>query len=371
MLSKNSLITTLTYILLFIILLIFGLIEARNFLYPLALGVLFAYLLYPLSSSIEKSGIPRIPANLFSILIGVIIISGIVFMIYKRMAVFLHDIPALKTQALSNVDQLNMLIESKIGISTQEQKVWLKDQIDTVFESGIVVFNTAFTATIGTLVKIGLLPVYVFFILYYRNKFNQFILNVIPEENHLKTLRILEEVSLVTKKYMGGIFLVVFILCILNSIGLLIVGIKYAILFGIISALFNFIPYFGTLIGGLVPLSFTLLVSDTPHKAVGVVLLFMIIQFIENNILTPNIVGGNVRLNPFITILAIILGGMIWGIPGMFIAVPFLGMFKIACEHIDVLKPYAYLLGTEGTEKHALTWDKIKSMFGNGNKKVG
>lgn len=369
--TKYPFIIKLTSFLLFIILLIFALIQARNFLYPLALGILFSYLLYPVSSSFEKMSMPRIPSILISILLGIIIVSGFVFLIYKSITGFLADIPDLKEQALTNLDSLNLMIESKIGISSVEQREWIKIQLGNFFDTGTLLYDTAFTGTVGTLVKAGLLPVYVFFILYYRNKFYEFILNIIPQKNHLKTIRILLEVSQVTKKYMGGIFLVVTILCLLNSIGLLIVGIKYAILFGIISALFNFIPYFGTLVGGLVPLVFTLLFSETPEKAVGVVILFLIIQFLENNILTPNIVGGNVRLNPFITILCIIVGGMIWGIPGMFMAVPFLGMFKIACEHIEILKPYSYLLGTEGTEKHALTWKKIKAVFSRDATEVG
>src|SRR5690606_28565489 len=179
-------------------------------------------------------------------------------------------------------------------------------------------------------------------------------LKLIPREKHEKINNILKDVSHVTKRYMGGIFIVVLILCFLNSLGLLVIGVKYALLLGIASALCNFIPYFGTLIGGIFPLLFVLLMSNTPEKAFSVIILFLIIQFTENNILTPNIVGGYVRLNPFIIILSIIIGGMVWGLPGMFISVPFLGMFKIFCEQVTPLQPYAFLLGTQGTEKHAL-----------------
>src|SRR5690606_13234400 len=223
------------------------------------------------------------------------------------------------------------------------------------FESSSNFMNTAFTATTGTAVKIGLIPVYIFFLLYYRNKFASFLLQLIPSTKHDKTTSILGQISQVTKKYMSGLFIVVLILCVLNSLGLFYVGVRYALLLEIISALFDFIPYFVTLIGGAVPLLFTLLMSDTPHKAIGVVILFLIIQFIENNILTPNIVGGNVKLNPFITILSIIIGGILWGVPGMIISVPVLGMFKMVCEHVSGLSPYAYILGTEGTERHAIT----------------
>jgi len=203
----------------------------------------------------------------------------------------------------------------------------------------------------------------VFFMLYYRNKYKEFILKLTDGRKHEKTGRVIKEISNVTQQYMTGITIVVFILCFLNTIGLMIVGIKYALLLGILSALMNYIPYFGTLIGGAIPLLVALITEDSPRYALGVIILFVIIQFIENNILTPNIVGGNVRINPFFVILSIIIGGLVWGLAGMFIVLPFIAMFKIVCENIEVLHPYAFLLGTEGTEKHALTWDKIKAFF--------
>lgn len=366
--KQNALFIRIVFLLLFIILLLYSLIEARDFLYPLALAVLFAYLLYPLVKGLEQKGIPRILANLISIISAIVVISGVVYLLSMQLGNFANDFPALKKQALENVDELNKTINKNFDVSVDIKKDILKERLSHLFESSSNFLNTAFSATTGTLVKLGLLPVYVFFLLYYRNKFASFLLQLIPYNKHEKTTKILGEISLITKKYMGGIFIVVLILCFLNTLGLLIVGVEYALLLGIISAIFNFIPYFGTLIGGSVPLLFTLLMSDEPHKAIGVIILFLIIQFIENNILTPNIVGGNVKLNPFITILAIIIGGMIWGIPGMFIAVPVLGMFKIVCEHISVLKPYAYLLGTEGTEHHAITFEKIKRFFKKGKK---
>jgi predicted PurR-regulated permease PerM len=113
----------------------------------------------------------------------------------------------------------------------------------------------------------------------------------------------------------------------------------------------NLIPYFGTLIGGSIPLAFTLF-SDTPEKALGIIILYLIIGFTENNILTPNITGGAVQINPFFTIISLVIGGLVWGIPGMLIAVPTLGTIKIIFENIDELHPYAYLMGTEGPRRY-------------------
>src|SRR5690606_20021956 len=361
--KQNPVFVRIILILLFLILLIHSLIAARDFLYPLALAILFAYMLYPFVRFLENRKVPRILANLIGILSTIAVISGVIYLLSVQLGTFVEDFPALKKQALANVDQLNDVINEKLEISVDIKRDIIKERLTHLFESGSTFMNTAFSATTGTIVKLALIPVYIFFLLYYRNKFASFLLQLIPQHQHEKTTKILGEVSHVTKRYMSGIVIVVLILCILNSVVLLIVGVEYALLLGIISALFNFILYFVTLIGGAVRLLFTLLMSDAPHKAIGVITLFLILQFIENNILTPNIVGGNVKLNPFITILSIIIGGILWGVPGMIISVPVLGMFKMVCEHVSGLSPYAYILGTEGTERHAITLDKIRQFF--------
>jgi predicted PurR-regulated permease PerM len=164
---------------------------------------------------------------------------------------------------------------------------------------------------------------------------------------------------------MGGVLMVVFILFFLNSFGLFVVGVKYPITLGVISALFNIIPYFGTLLGGTVPLLFTLLTGELPNDPMGVIILFIIIQFTENNILTPNIVGGNVKISPFFIILGLVASSMIWGIAGMLVIVPFLAVLRIVFSHIPSLQPWAFLLGTSGTKKYALTFHNIKKWINN------
>lgn len=273
------------------------------------------------------------------------------------------DIPALREQALANMEAMERNIEESFGINTKPNSSWMRDGVNNLFQSGGLFFQSFFAATTGTIFTIGILPVYIFLLLFYRDKFNVFLLKMFSKEKHQKVEIIVTKISSVIKKYMSGISIVVFILCFLNTIGLMIVAIKYALLLGVISALFNLIPYFGTLIGGAIPLLVALLTESSPKYAFGVVILFIIIQFIENNILTPNITGGKVNINPFITILSIIIGGMVWGLPGMFIAVPLIGVIKIICDNVASLEPYAYLLGVQGVKKHAISLQDIKTFF--------
>lgn len=358
-----NLITKLVILMLFFLLLYTFLVEFKNFLYPIFLGILFAYLLYPVAKFFERFSIPRIPGILLSVFVGIIIVYGTIFFIYTQLRYLLKDLPDLEEQAVNNIDIIFRQVESQIGAVSDAQQLNLKKTVSNFFQTSTDNLDFLLTSTAQTVFTIFIMPVYVFFLLYYRNKYRDFILMVLPEKGHQKTDEIIKEVSVVVKKYMGGVFIVVIILFVLNSIGLYIVGVEYAILFGLIAAICNFIPYFGTIIGFSFPLVMALLTGDGPGTAIGVIILFIIIQFTENNILTPNITGGQVKINPFFIILSVLIGGIIWRIPGMFIVVPLMATLRIICEKIDVLKPWAFLISDTGTEKYALTTGKLRKFL--------
>jgi len=351
------------FFLLSIILVFYVLIEAKLFLYPLALGVLFAYLLYPLTNFLEKKRFPRILAITISIILLLTVITFIGLFVYRKLGVFVGDFPTFRIKAITRIDEMEKTITSLFGISDLQLSDFLRSRVSNMFDTGSNAFNKAFTATTGTLFRLGILPVFIFMFLYYRTKFAWFIMKIVPREKQLLTLNVLREASKVASRYMGGIFTVVFVLCLINSLGLYLVGIRYAITLGIIAAIFNFIPYFGTIIGYSIPFVFALLTGDSAEPAFKVLLVFLIVQFTENNILTPNIVGNYVKINPFMIILGVIAGGMVWGLPGMFVVIPFLAILRIISEHVPALNPYVYLLGTGGTRRHALTGENIRKFL--------
>lgn len=332
-------------------------IAGRDFIYPICLGILLSYLVYPVVNFLEKYIKIKILATLISVIIAVIVLSAAIFFIYTQLSDFLGDFSELRKQASKNFDLFNQkvpfLFDSESG---------LKDVIQNILGAQQNFLNKILTATTGTLVGLGLQPVYVYFMLYYRHHFRAFFFDIVESKHHNKLKTILKEVSTVTNNYVSGVFIVVLILCLLNTLGLTIIGVKYALMFGIISAVMNFIPYFGTLIGGAIPLLYTL-VSPEPEKAVGVLILFVIIQFTENNILTPTITGGRVAINPLFTIFTIIIGGLAWGIPGMFIFVPFVGMIKVVFEHIEPLKPFAKVISPENPDRPSPVVRWFKKVF--------
>jgi predicted PurR-regulated permease PerM len=363
MINRLPSIQKFSFFLLSIILVFYILITARMFLYPLALGILFAYLLYPLANFLEQNRIPRILAILISIILLLTLVTFTAFFVYNRLGAFVGDFPSFRVKAISRIDELEQRISDLFGIADLQLTDFLRSRVSGMFDEGSNVFNRVFTATTGTLFRLGILPVFIFMFLYYRTKFAWFIMKIVPHDKQLLTLHVLREASKVASRYMGGIFTVVFILCIINSFGLYLAGIQYAITLGVIAAIFNFIPYFGTIIGYSIPFVFALLTGDSAHPAFKVLLVFLIVQFTENNILTPNIVGNYVKINPFMIILGIIAGGMVWGIAGMFVVIPFLAILRIISEHIPVLHPYVYLLGTGGTRRHAITGENIRKFL--------
>lgn len=360
----------MTYTLLAIILFLYGLIAIRNFLYPIAFGFLLAYLLFPIVNWLEKKRIPRILANFITI-IGVLgIMASLVLLAYSQIAPMAGEFPKLIDTGIRNLSEMLAAIGEYFGFDRSETRQLIQEQTSAFIASGGEYLQDIFSSTASTIVAIGLLPVYIFLFLYYRTKFAYFLLKIAGPSRRKETIEILREISKVSARYMGGVIAVVTVLCFLNSLGLWIIGMRFAIALGIVSAFFNFIPYFGTLLGGLVPFLFALLVENDPVLAFRVIILFIIIQFIENNILTPNIVGGNVKVNPFFIITGLVAASIIWGIPGMLLIVPFLAIMRIVFSHIDSMRPYAFLLGEEGTAKHSITMSKLKKLWPWGKKRL-
>lgn len=243
---------------------VYGLVVARNFLLPIALGALVSYLLYPIVNFLEKRHFTRILAILTMILFSLIVIASIVLLFYSQLTSLFEDFDELKDQVVSNIELLQNYLTSYLGIKDDSIEVFLKNQVNQFFGTSGGGIRKAFTATAGNIFRIVILPAYTFLFLYYRTKFAYFILKIVPGKSKRTTLTILREISKVAGKYMGGVTIVVLILCVINSTGLAIIGVTYAILLGIVSAFFNFIPYFGTLLGGLFPFLFVLMATDEP-----------------------------------------------------------------------------------------------------------
>jgi predicted PurR-regulated permease PerM len=205
--------------------------------------------------------------------------------------------------------------------------------------------------------------------MYYRDKFKKSVLRFVPPENRGTTKKILDEAGKVSQQYLFGRFILILVLMVLYSAGLAILGIKQAILISFIAALLSLIPYVGNLIGyGIALLMGTLTSSGGMGTIIGVSAVFGLAQFVESYILEPFIVGQKVNLDPTLTIVGVVLMGMVWGLAGMVVAIPLLGIVKVISDHVPALHPVGYTLGTEGTEAD---WTKKIGEWMKRRKKTG
>ena len=341
----------LTIGLLLLILVSFIFIRASGMLIPLFATTLFSILFYPIAEWMEKFGISRLGSSLISILLVFLFFSGLIYVLSHEIIGLSEDIPKLQSQAGNKITAIQTFIRGETHMSSARQIAWVKEKFyDSIATGGFLIQNVLYSFT-STFVLIIFIPIYMFFLLYNRDKFKIFILKITEEGTHTKVDNIITQIQKMIQSYLSGVFIVMLIVATFNTAGLLILGVEYAVFFGILSAILNIIPYIGIFSACTITAIVTFITKDSIWYTVGVIGVFLFMHLIESNILTPRIVGSKVSVNAFAAIIALLFGSMLWGIAGMILFIPMAGMIKIICDNIDSLKPYGYLIGTEFPKK--------------------
>ena len=313
---------------------------------PLMIAIFFTFLLLPVSRALERKKIPRFIAILISIFIALFLFSGVIYFFINQLNSFRDDLPEIQNQLLAKGGQILIWTEEITDISPDRQIDWLRNKATEFAKDGPTVIMGIFSTTGNFLALFALIPFYIFFLTYFREKYRRFII-LVDKHNHRRTLDIIKKISFVSRNYLKGDFLDVLILSILGSVGYLLLGIKHAILFGVMAAILNIIPYIGVLIGSLLPILMALITKDEIGYAVGAAGVAIAVQFIDNNFISPYVVGSSVSINPLTAIIVLLAGGLLWGVAGMILSIPLAGMMKVAFDNIETLKPYGYLIGEE------------------------
>jgi predicted PurR-regulated permease PerM len=216
-----------------------------------------------------------------------------------------------------------------------------------------------------TLGMIFLLPVYTFLFIYYKKLLVNFMYEVFSKENSTDLTAILSQTRTAIQSYMVGLLLEALAVATLNTIALLILGVKYAVLLGVLGAVLNILPYIGGIIGIALPLIIATITKSGYETQLGIVIAYLVIQFIDNHFLVPLIVSSRVRINALVSIVIVLMGGALWGIPGMFLSIPFTGVLKIVFDQIPDLKPWGKVLGDEVPTKHkGQIWNSVSKAVG-------
>ncbi len=336
----------------FSITVVFVLIIGKSILIPIAVALLLAFFLRPAARKLESWGWPRALVHVLLLILLILGILAVVGVLSFALRSFILDIPQYATTVTQNIDSIQAWIARVGGISSTNQAIWIKENLN-LLELGASNAGRVFGRAANTVAMGSLVFIYTFFFLYYRVKFKNFLTQAIGNHRRTAVERMTKKISRVMPSYLTGMSLVLVIMSALNSLGFWLIGVHSPIFFGILAAVLNVIPYIGTAIGFGLVVIFTLLTGSIP-AALLVIALFVVIQFVDNNILTPNIAAGQINVNPLAAIVGIIVGGVIWGVVGMIIAIPILGIIKIICDNMEGLESFGYLIGTEGNEKKEL-----------------
>ncbi|GAA3960169.1 AI-2E family transporter [Mucilaginibacter dorajii] len=335
-------------------------IVGKDILDPLIFGFIFAILLLPVSNFLEKRlKLPRSMSSLASILLLVGLIGGILYLVGSQISNLANDWPMLKKQVAQSLHDLQEWVQSAFHINADNQLKYVQDASKKIMESGTDVVSTTFGAVSSLMIFYVFIMIFTFFILLYRRLLIRFIIWVFRDENHDVVMDIVENIQSILRQYILGLLLEMVIVASVAITVFWLIGIKYAVLLGIIVGLFNIIPYIGIFSALLLSTIITFATGNI-SKTITVVISVISIHAVDANFLLPTIVGSKVRLNALISFIGIILGEMIWGLSGMFLSIPVIAIFKIIFDRIESLKPWGYLLGGD-YESNKKAAEKMKT----------
>jgi len=344
--------------------LLFLIYLGRSVLVPLAFGLLIAFILYPICVFLEKKGASRLWSIIWTMLSVTLVLVGITILFSAQIIDIVKGLDDFGTKLNEVLVAVTEFINTNISFVPKLDKDSLVDLGLQWFtnKSGGMLTNTLNSTTLF-LTGFTLTIIYSFLILLYRKGLKKAVASFSAEEHTEKFKEMLNKIQKVGQQYLTGMFTLIIVLGILNTLGLFIIGIDYALFFGFLAGFLAIIPYVGTTIGGAIPALYAFITYDSYWYPLGVILVFWFIQILEGNFLSPKIVGGNLNVNAIVAILALITGGFIWGVAGMILFLPFAAILKVFCEHYEQLRPISLLMRDDVYSKRGSLKKKVGKMF--------
>lgn len=317
----------------------------QDIIVPIIFGTIIAIVLHPIVIFFVKKKFNRLSAIIITLILALLLLSSFGLFIISQASRFADTWPIF-------VEKMTVLLNDTIhwfpgyfDISPEKVNDWLMNvKTDLLSYSSSLIGSTLVSAG-NTLIAVFLVPVYIFLILFYQPLLLDFIYQIFGTVEKSKVSVVVTKTKSVIQSYLVGLFIETIIVSILNSVGLLILGIDYAILIGVLGGLLNLIPYIGGLIAVALPMMIALVTKDSAWYALYVLAVYYFIQIIDNNYFVPKIVASKVKINALVSIVGVLAGGALWGVPGMFLSIPLIAIIKVICDHIEPLQPIGFLLG--------------------------
>lgn len=319
-------------------------------LIPMILGLLFSLLLIPLSNFMErKLHFPRTLAGILSVILFFGVLGYGLFLLASQLTLLKEDFPAFKEQIMDGAGKLQSWVSQQFGIQHKEQMEFINKTASKSVDSGTLFLGTALVSLSSLFILFVFTFLYTFFLLIYRGHIAKFLLFVNRVEDRPIVVDVVRQIQYVVKKYLIGLLIQMSLVSLLVFICLSLIGVKYSLLLALITGVFNVLPYVGIFSSMLIISILTFATSSLTH-VVLVILALIIVHMIDSNFIVPKIVGSKVKVNSLFAMLSIIIGEMVWGISGMFLAIPILAIVKIVMDRIKELKPWGFLLGEEDSK---------------------
>ena len=338
----------------------------NDIIMPVLMAFFLSIVLLPIYRFLRARKFPEVLSILLPILLGAVFIAAVIWFFSIQISILANDFPQIQKNINYHLNNLSDWINVKTDFSTQEQIKFLNEQSNKLLINAGNIIGGAAGSITSAFIFIGLVPIYIYLFLSYKNLLLRFVFVWFEPDQHGKVQEVMKEIEVIIKNYLIGLLIQIAYITVLLGGILLLFGIKHALLIGVIFALLNLIPYVGALIGNLLGVMLTLTSSKELLPIFTVLGVIGIVQFVDNNILMPRIVGSKVRINAFAAILGVFICGSLAGISGMFLALPMVAVLKIIFDRSKTFKPWGILLGDENLIKNTIRFPKLRIR----NKKV-
>lgn len=332
----------------------------NDIIMPVLMAFFLSIVLLPIYRFLRSKKFPEFLSILLPILLGAVFIAGVIWFFSAQISILAADFPQIQKNINFHLNNISDWINTKTDFSTQEQIRFLNDQSNKLLTNAGNIIGGAAGSITSAFIFIGLVPIYIYLFLSYKNLLLRFVFVWFEPDQHKKVKEVMKETEIIIKSYLIGLLIQIAYITVLLGGILLLLDIKHALLIGVIFALLNLIPYVGALIGNLLGVMLTLTSSQELLPIFTVLGVIAIVQFLDNNILMPRIVGSKVKINAFAAILGVFIAGSLAGISGMFLALPMVAVLKIIFDRSNIFKPWGILLGDENPVKSPMRFPKLR-----------
>jgi len=332
-----------------------ALVLGKEVILPILFAVLLATLLLPITNYLSGKGMPKVLSIGLPVLLTLVFFGALIYFLSTQIINFLDDAPELNKKLSQVGRSVQKWINENTHVTVRKQNEYIKETVEDLKENGPKLVGFTFVSITGILTYIILLPILTFLMLYYRKLIKSFLIGVFKNGSEDRVREVLVESSTIGQQYVTGLMIETTIVFTLNTIGFLLLGIKYAIFLALLAALLNLIPYVGMLVANIFCMMITLVSADDPKTVLWVGIVLAVVQLIDNNFGMPLIVGNKVRINALVTIVGVLVGGLLCGIPGMFLAIPTLAVLKVIFDKVPELNPWGTLLGDDPAPDSSVT----------------